>query len=125
MPAKTEAEKDAVTVAVALQMKELEAALKEATDLIAKGSGSNKLVKSRGGCSDSCLTNKAGGLVAMITGTVTGLVGTLGVGRVTVLIKPVLSAVDGLLTCLDGTVSGLLKTVTGVLASLLGGLGLG
>ena len=45
--------------------------------------------------------------------------------RVTVLIEPVLGALNGLLTCLDGNVSGFLLTVNGLLSSLLGGLGLG
>ncbi|KAK1833985.1 hypothetical protein QBC39DRAFT_328647 [Podospora conica] len=81
MPSSTEAEKDALADAVAPELKELETALAEATALIEGGAQK----RADGGlvprtCSDSCLTGKANGLVVMISGTVSGLVGCLGVG---------------------------------------------
>jgi len=82
MPSTTDAEKDKIATAVAPQLKELETALTETTALIKNASQKKRStagLEARS-CSDSCLTGKANGLVSMITGTVTGLVGTLGVG---------------------------------------------
>lgn len=86
MPATTDAEKDKVAAAVAPQLKELEVALTETTALIKNASQNKRSTPTATGlearsCSDSCLVGKANGLVTMITGTVTGLVGTLGVGE--------------------------------------------
>jgi hypothetical protein len=63
---------------------ELETALAEATALIEAGVGAQKRedgVLAPRTCSDSCLTGKANGLVVVISGTVSGLVGCLGVGE--------------------------------------------
>ena len=65
-------------------MAELETALAEATALIEAGAGAQKRengVLAPRTCSNSCLTGKANGLVVVISGTVSGLVGCLGVGE--------------------------------------------
>jgi len=85
MPANTDAEKDKVAAAVAPKMKQLEDALKKTAELIGSpqkrsGDVADATIEARS-CSDSCLLGKANGLVTMITGTVTGLVGTIGVGE--------------------------------------------
>ena len=78
MPSSTEAEKDKLAEAVAPRVKELENALAEATALI-EGAQKRSTEISPRTCSDSCLTGKANGLVVIISGTVSGLVGCLGV----------------------------------------------
>ena len=78
MPSSTEAQKDELAKAVAPQVQALETALEEATALI-EGAQKRSTGISPRTCSDSCLTGKANGLVVMISGTVSGLVGCLGV----------------------------------------------
>lgn len=79
MPTSTAEEKDKAAEAVAPKLKELEAAVQEATALIEGTKNDKRGEHGKRSCSDSCLTGKANGLVAMITGTVSGLVGCLGV----------------------------------------------
>lgn len=87
-PSTTDSEKDALADAVAPQLADLETALAEATALIEGGAAAQKRSSSSSeigprttSCSDACLTGKANGLVVVISGTVSGLVGCLGVGE--------------------------------------------
>lgn len=76
------AEKDAVAQQIAPQMKELEAALADATAMInSQSKRSLPLAIEARSCSDSCLTGKASGLVAEISGTLKGVIGTLGISK--------------------------------------------
>lgn len=79
------AQKQAVAEQIAPQMQQLEAALAQATAVIESESRRRSVeadVEARAAaCTSSCLTGKAGGLVAEISGTIKGVVGILGVGK--------------------------------------------
>jgi hypothetical protein len=83
MPSTTEAEKDRIVQVVAPQMQALQLAIAEATSMIQ--TPNKRSIEASGlqarSCSDTCLTGKAVGLVAEISGTITGLVGKLGVSK--------------------------------------------
>ena len=66
---------------IAPQMKELEAAMQRANELIQKGSTKRDVSAADGSCSSSCLTGKAGAIVAEVTYTIKGVVKSLGLGK--------------------------------------------
>jgi hypothetical protein len=60
-------------------MEALELALAETTALLQ--SSEKRFASSNSDCSDACLTGKATAVVALISGTIKGVVGKFGVGE--------------------------------------------